>query len=802
MAITRLARNPMATSEVAAGETVRVRGLVQGVGFRPTVWRLATECGLDGEVWNDGDGVVIRIWGESGVRQRLLDRLIHEPPPLARIDALVRETIGEPPPAPGFHIVASRGGGVRTGVVPDAATCAACLAEIRDPADRRHGYAFTNCTHCGPRLTIVQAIPYDRANTSMAAFAMCPRCRSEYDDPGDRRFHAQPNACPDCGPRLWLETAGGTAVAATDTMAAVRGLLADGAIVAVKGLGGFHLAVDARDETAVARLRARKRRHHKPFALMARDVAVIRRYCTVSETEVELLASAAAPVVILEADGPGTLAAAVAPGHRTLGFMFPYAPLHHLLLAGLDHPLVLTSANQSEEPQCTDNDEARSRLAAVADYCLMHDRPIASRVDDSVARVMAGVAHLLRRARGYAPAPIALPAGFEAAPPVLAMGGELKNAFCLVRDGAAIVSQHMGDLANAATYADYRRNLARYAELFDHRPAFVAVDRHPDYLAGKLGSDYAAREGLPVTTVQHHHAHLAACMADNGVPIGAGPVLGVALDGLGYGDDGTVWGGEWLLADYRGYVRLARFAHVPLIGGEQAVREPWRLAYAHIVAALGWPAFQRDYKRLPLCAALRERPLATLDAMIARGLNCPVTSSCGRLFDAVAAAVGLCRDSAGYEGQAAIELEASIDAETWADTDDGYPFAVSDVDGLTVLDAAPLWSVLLDDLARGTSPAVIAARFHRGLAAAVVSLTLELRRCPELPDRAPVALSGGVFQNRRLFEAVVDELDAQGLRVLFHRQVPANDGGLSLGQAAVAGARALMPTADGVSSCV
>ncbi len=781
---------------------MRVRGLVQGVGFRPTVWRLATDCGLDGEVWNDGEGVVIRVWGDAGARQRLIDRLIREPPPLARIDALVREPVVGPPPAPGFHIVASRGGAVNTGVAPDAATCAACLAEIDDPADRRHGYAFTNCTHCGPRLTIVYRIPYDRANTSMGGFAMCRRCRAEYEDSGNRRFHAQPNACPACGPRLWLERADGTVVAAANPVAAVGALLAEGAIVAVKGLGGFHLAVNACDENAVARLRARKHRHRKPFALMARDVAVVQRYCTVSEAECALLSGASAPVVILDAVGAGTLAASVAPGQRTLGFMLPYTPLHHLLLAGLDHPLVMTSGNLSEEPQCTDNDEARSRLGSVTDYYLMHDRPIAGRVDDSVARVMAGAVRPLRRARGYAPAPIALPAGFGGAPSVLAMGGELKNTFCLLCDGTAIVSQHVGDLADAATYSDYRRNLTLYGELYHHCPAQIAIDRHPDYLASKLGRDHAERSGLPLVAVQHHHAHIAACMADSGISLDGGPVLGVVLDGLGYGDDGTVWGGEWLLADYRGYARLARFAHVPLIGGERAIREPWRLLYAHIRAALGWSSFQRNYGRLPLCAALRERPLATLDSMIARGLNCPATSSCGRLFDAVAAAVGICGDRVGYEAQAAIELEASIDAATWAAKDDGYPFAVGEAGGFPVLDPTPLWPALLDDLARGRSRAEIAARFHRGLAAAVVSLTVALAQRLERPNRVPVALSGGVFQNRYLFEAVSDGLGARGLCVLGHRQVPANDGGLSLGQAAVAGARALASATDGVSSCV
>jgi hydrogenase maturation protein HypF len=771
-----------------AGEAIRVRGLVQGVGFRPHAWRLARDCGLAGEVRNDAEGVLVRIWGEASARQRFFARLRTEAPPLARIDTLEISPLDAAPP-PGFRIAASHPGAARTGVVPDAATCPACRADVCDPESRRHRYAFTNCTHCGPRLSIVRAIPYDRARTSMADFVMCPGCQAEYDDPGDRRFHAQPNACPACGPQLWLES---TSRAGADPISAARWLLAAGEIVAIKGIGGFHLAVDATDAAAVQRLRARKHRFDKPFALMALAVEVIRRYCEVSEDEQALLESAAAPILILDASGPERVASGVAPGQRTLGFMLPYTPLHHHLLEGLDRPIVLTSGNRSEEPQVTDNEDARIRLSGIADHLLMHDRAIVNRLDDSVARIIDGAPRLLRRARGYAPAPLPLPNGFAATPPLLAMGGELKNTFCLVQDGSATLSQHIGDLEDAATFEDYRRNLELYRHLLDHVPEIVVVDRHPDYLSTKLGRELAAAAGLPVIVVQHHHAHIAACMAENDVPLQAGPVLGVALDGLGYGADGTIWGGEFLLADYHGFARLGNFRPVPMPGGAQAIREPWRNAYAQIRAALGFDRFEREFGDLELCADLQRRPLATLEAMLTRGLNCPLASSCGRLFDAVAAALGIRRERATYEGQAAIELEALIDDAALRAAGHGYPFALTAEDGRTVLDSAPMWPALLHDLTQATARAVIAARFHCGLAQAIVELVDALGH--QRFDR--VALSGGSFQNRVLFERVSAGLRARGFAVLSHRRVPAGDGGLALGQAAIAAARALASRTD------
>ncbi len=793
-------------SERTESRAIRVRGLVQGVGFRPTVWRLARDGGLAGYVCNDAEGVLIHASGPPDALDRFTLRLRDESPPLARVDAIESAVCDDAVPDDVFRIIESRAGRVRTGIVADAATCPACAAETLDPADRRHGYAFTNCTHCGPRLSIVRSIPYDRAHTSMAAFPMCPDCQAEYDHPADRRFHAQPNACAECGPRVALSRCRSgrrpriyesrpAAAPTEDPVGTAATLIRAGAIVAVKGLGGFHLACDATDDHAVTRLRARKRRYDKPFALMARNLDTMRQYVEVDAEAEALLTSPAAPIVILPARGE-PLADGVAPNQRTLGFMLPYTPLHHLLMAQLERPIVLTSGNISDEPQCTGNDEARERLDGIADYVLDHNRDIVNRVDDSVARVMDGVLRLMRRARGFAPAPLPLPTGFENAPPVLAFGGELKNTFCLIKDGQAILSQHMGDLENAAAFADYRRNLELYRALYEHHPAVLAVDRHPEYLSSKLGRERAAREALPLETVQHHHAHIAACMADNNIALGTGPVLGIALDGLGYGDNGTIWGGEFLLADYCGYERVACFEPVPMIGGTRAIHEPWRNAYAHL-RGLGWRQVAAHYKKLPIIRLLERQPLATLDAMIARNINAPLTSSCGRLFDAVAAAIGIHPGQVSYEGQAAIEMEACVDEKALKAA--GYQFDVGRISPKGVIgptdqiNSAPMWRALLDDVANGVPAPVIAARFHRGLADAIVTLAAHLSAANDVDT---VALSGGVFQNRLVFESVAAGLRARGLDVLSHRQVPANDGGLALGQAAVAAARTL----DGVSS--
>jgi hydrogenase maturation protein HypF len=775
---------------VMSGEEIRVRGLVQGVGFRPAVWRLARDCGLIGEVWNDAEGVLIRAWGEPAALARFLDRLHKEPPPLARIDRVEHRPLAGSARSREFLIVPSRGGAVRTGVVPDAATCAHCRSEVFDPRDRRYRYPFTNCTHCGPRLTIVRAIPYDRGNTSMDVFPMCPNCRAEYEDPGDRRFHAQPNACPVCGPRMWLENAPGVAQQpppGQDVIALAAQLIKQGAILAVKGLGGFHLACDATDAEAVARLRQRKHRFRKAFALMARDLDMVRRYARIAPQEQALLQDSAAPIVILDALAHNGLAPQVAPGQNGFGFMLPYTPLHHLLLARFDHPIVLTSGNRSDEPQCTDNQEARHRLSGLADYWLLHDRDILNRLDDSVLRVMDGRSRFLRRARGFAPAPLRLPAGFQPSPPVLAMGGELKNSFCLLAHGQATLSQHIGDLEDAATHRDYRRNLDLYRRLFEFAPAVIAVDSHPNYLSSQWGREWAHAEGLVLAEVQHHHAHIAGCMAEHRLPPDTGPVLGIALDGLGYGEDGTIWGAEFLRADYREFQRLAHFRPVAMLGGSQAIREPWRNSFAYLASLFGWNRFVDAYPGLELSRFLRAKPVAALLAMLEKGINSPRASSAGRLFDAVAAAIGICRATASHEGQAAMELEALAEA-SWELEAGAYPHEIVEAGAIPMLQWRPLWVALLDDLCADTAPSVMAVRFHRGLISGVSEMAERLCRRDGLDT---VVLGGGVFQNRLLLEGVCRRLRSRELEVLSPELVPANDGGLALGQAVVAAARTL-----------
>jgi len=779
------------------GECIRVTGVVQGVGFRPTVWRLARECGLVGRVWNDTEGVSIHVWGSPESLEILVQRLQAEPPPLSRIEKIARTLLDDTGEVPAeFLIVASREGEVRTGVAADAATCPECLAEVLDPGNRRYRYPFTNCTHCGPRLSIVRAIPYDRANTSMAAFPMCPRCRAEYENPADRRFHAQPNACGDCGPRIWLMDAEGTTLSpdeGNDVIETAARLLRAGRIVAIKGIGGIHLACDAGNNEAVDHLRARKHRYHKALALMARDIAMVTRFAEVNETEAALLRDRAAPIVVLNAAGE-PLAAGIAPGQHTLGFMLPYTPLHHLLMRDMTRPLVLTSGNRSDEPQTTDNADAHRRLQRIADYYLLHDRDIVNRLDDSVLRVADDRPRFLRRARGYAPLPILLPAGFAEAGQLLAMGAELKNTFCLLKAGRAILSQHIGDLEDASTCRDYLHNLELYRGLFDHRPVCIAVDQHPDYLSTRLGREQAQADGLQLVEVQHHHAHIAACLAEHAMPLDTRAVLGVVLDGLGFGEDGSFWGGEFLLADYTAFRRLARFRPVPMPGGAQAMREPWRNTWAHLHAAFGWEQVREHCPDLDIVRSLEAKPLTGLQAMTGKGLNSPMASSCGRLFDAVAAAIGVCRERVSHEGQAAMELESLAAPEFHGEAGNGYPYELRDGE-LRTLEWRRLWEALLDDLRMGIAPATIAARFHRGLVCAVAETAVAL--CQE-SGLDTVVLGGGVFQNRLLLEGVIGALKQAGVQVLSPGKVPANDGGLALGQAAIAAARVVRPPGEGL----
>ena len=794
-----------------------VRGVVQGVGFRPFVYRLATEHSLPGWVLNSTEGVVIEVEGSEAALAAFQHDLVARKPPLAVIER-VEATLLPPLGYTAFAIESSSQADPAGFVLvsPDIATCPDCLRELLDPADRRYRYAFTNCTNCGPRFTIVRDIPYDRPKTTMAGFPLCPDCAREYHDPADRRFHAQPVACPICGPRVWLVPSAGADAAldealrspfsGADPILAAQGLLATGRILAIKGLGGFHLACDAANDAAVGLLRRRKGRVDKPFALMCRDMAAVKTLCHVAEGERELLESPQRPIVLLRRRPDAPVSPLVAPGSRTLGIMLPYTPLHHLLLAGpVQSPgaraqapiLVMTSGNFSEEPIATDNQEAQERLSSLADAFLMHDRPIHMRCDDSVTRLFRGKEMVLRRSRGYAPFPVRLPFTVDQ---VLAVGGELKNTFCLTRDNYAFLSQHIGDLENAETLASFEQGVAHFRHLFRVEPQIIAHDLHPDYLSTKwaLGAagapDSAFRMphagfGNPpsLVAVQHHHAHMAACMAENGLNQ---RVIGVSWDGTGYGTDGAIWGGEFLVGDYHGFARAAHFKYVPLPGGEAAIRRPYRTALSHLVNAYGEDAWRLG---LPFMAQLDPTELAVIRHQIATGLNSPLTSSAGRLFDAVSALLGI-RGTVNYEGQAAIELEletgAAASETPGTRSDDPYSLNLqlqlqlqSPLSCPYILDPAPIIRAVVADLQGGVPIPVISGRFHASMAVLIAEICGIIGRREGVDA---VCLSGGVFQNMLLLERTVTLLEQAGFHVYTHHQVPANDGGLALGQAVVA----------------
>jgi hydrogenase maturation protein HypF len=789
---------------------IRVEGIVQGVGFRPFVYSLATGLGLGGLVGNDVDGVFAEVEGPPAAVGEFLRRLAAEAPPLASIERITTSAM-TPAGAASFEIAASGPDGRRrTLVAADTATCADCLRELADPADRRYRYPFINCTNCGPRFTIVRDVPYDRPLTTMAGFAMCDLCSAEYHHPADRRYHAQPTCCPACGPRLVLLAAagsphvagplpGGGEPLAGDPLAGAAGLLRDGRIVAVKGLGGYHLAADAAGEDAVAELRARKHREDKPFAVLAADLDAARALCAVDDAAAAQLTSRARPIVLLPRLPGASVAAATAPGNRDLGIMLPYTPLHHLLIQTVGRPVVLTSGNVSDEPIAYRDEDALDRLAGIADAFLTHDRPIHVRTDDSVTRAFRGRPMSLRRSRGYVPEPVVVPGGFPR--PVLACGAELKNTFCLAKEQHAFVSHHIGDLENVETLRSFTEGVEHFRRLFDVDPRVVAYDLHPEYLSTKYALEL---DGVDLVGVQHHHAHIASCLADNGWPAERGRVIGVAFDGTGYGADGTLWGGEFLVADYAGFERAGHLAPVPLPGGQAAIRQPWRMAAAYLEAA-GLHAEPLDTGHLDV-ARRNSGQWPAVVSMARKGVNAPLTSSAGRLFDAVAALIGV-RDTINYEGQAAIELEQRADpgergayraglepvgldehaslrrtagpaaeAATGPAPESGRPFRVRGADLVRAAAA---------DLAAGVPPAVIAARFHNGVAGVVEAACLRLRDSHAL---ATVALSGGVFQNVLLLTQVVTRLESRGFTVLTHSRVPCNDGGISLGQAVITAA--------------
>jgi hydrogenase maturation protein HypF len=747
-----------------AGRRIEIRGTVQGVGFRPWVYRLAHELGVGGRVRNHARGVTIEAFGSEAALAALIARL-REPALPARVRDLVAEAI----PAEvvdDFVIEHSAAGGARAlSIPPDLATCPACARELRDGGDRRHGYAFTNCTACGPRFTIATDVPYDRPATTMAPFVMCPACQREYDDPHDRRFHAQPNACPVCGPRLALWAPDGEVIASLDPLADAAARLRRGEIVAIKGLGGFHLACDATRPATIARLRERKRRDEKPFAVMVADLAAARALATLSAAEEDLLAAPERPIVLVSRRG-ATLADGVAPGTTLVGLMLPYTPLHHLLLAAVARPLVMTSANPSDEPICADNAEAVARLGAIADALLVHDRAIATRCDDSVARVIAGQPVVLRRSRGYVPRAIAL--AHPVARPILAVGAQLKNTCCLVERDSAYLGPHVGDLASVAALGYFEQAIARLERLLAVRPEIIAHDLHPGYLSTR----YALGRPERAIAVQHHHAHVVSAMAEHGL---VGPVIGVAYDGTGWGTDGTAWGGELLLARLDGFDRLATFRPVALAGGDLAIREPWRIALALVDDAYGGAA---PLDGLALFAAVPATSIAVVRGMIRAGINAPLARGVGRFFDGLGA-LGLGRARASYEGQLAVAWNVAA-----ADGDHGrYPFEVTAAEGLATLDLRPLVRAAVDDLRAAVAPALVSARFHDTLIAATAE---RVRAAVAVHGRLPIMLTGGAFQNPRLAEGLGRAL--ADLPVYLHGEVPPGDGGLALGQALVADA--------------
>ena len=751
---------------------IRVSGIVQGVGFRPYVYRLALEQRLAGTIRNTSAGVTIEVEGPAASVEQFLARLPAEAPALARITGIDVRSLalnGED----GFRILASRDGEpMHTLISPDVAICDDCLREMLDPADRRHYYPFINCTNCGPRFTIVRDIPYDRPRTSMAVFPMCPACRAEYEDPLNRRFHAQPNACWDCGPRLELWDAEGKAVATDDAVGEAVALLQAGEIVAVKGLGGFHLAADATSHEAVMLLRERKHRVEKPFAVMVPDVAAAERFCELDAAGSEILTSRERPIVLLRAKWPTAIAECVAPGNAYLGVFLPYTPLHHLLFErGKFAALVMTSGNVSEEPIAIDNREAVRRLNGLADRFLVHNRDILLRCDDSVVRPLGGRVRQLRRSRGYVPVPVFLD---EELPPILAAGGELKNTICLARGNQAFLSQHVGDLENLESYGFFLEAVEHLERILEITPEIIAYDLHPDYFSTKWALE---QPGARLVGVQHHHAHVAACMAENHLH---GKVIGFALDGTGYGTDGRIWGGEVLLADFSGFERVARLGYVPLAGGAATIREPWRMAVAYLAHHFGREFLDR---RIPFLREIDGVSLELVLRMMNRKLNSPLTSSCGRLFDAVAA-LACIRSRVNYEAQAAIELEM---AALGSKEEGVYPMGLVPEGAGWMIDTLPLFEALLDDLERRVPVGAVSRRFHNGLVEVFSRLARLVRDRSGLRQ---VCLSGGTFQNVLLHEGLRGALEAEGFEVFTHAEVPAGDGGLSLGQAMVAAHRA------------
>ncbi len=769
---------------------ISIRGVVQGVGFRPFVYSLASRYNLKGWIFNSSEAVKIEIEGPSRAIKLFKQALESETPPLAHIENI---SISFHQPS-GHKIFEIRHSIAEEGkyqlISPDIATCQNCLNEILDLQDRRYRYPFTNCTNCGPRFTIIDGIPYDRAKTTMRQFQMCPQCQAEYDNPLNRRFHAQPNACPNCGPVVKLVNASGDIISCSDPVLRASQLLEKGKIIAVKGLGGFLLACNANDESAITTLRQRKHRPYKPFAIMVKDLNEAREYCNISKEEEILLSSAQSPIVLIKWKKFSPIAKEVAPHQKYLGIMLPYTPLHHILVRDTGFPIVMTSGNLSEEPIAKDNDEALRRLTGIADYFLLHNRDIYSRYDDSVAIVERETVQLVRRARGYAPYPIHLK--FQARQ-LLACGAEIKNTFCLTRDSYAFVSQHIGDMENIETLEHFTTTISLYEHLFNIHPEIIAHDLHPDYMSSRYARDLGD-SGINTIGIQHHHAHIASCMADNSIE---SPVIGVVLDGTGWGPDGNIWGGEFMVADYNSFNRIGHLEYLPLPGGDAATKRPYRITVAYLLKLLGENVlekaislsqsikYQEKGNREPhttLSSIINNTEINIIRSQIERELNSPLTSSMGRLFDAVSALIGI-REIVDYEGQAAIELEMAAYDGNYCNTTASYPYELLEDSNMIIVRLSKLFSAILEDMDKRISQAMISIKFHNTIA------DIASKMCNLISIRTgikQVALTGGVFQNRLLLQKTVNLLEKDNFKVLTHKQVPCNDGGISLGQAVIA----------------
>lgn len=748
---------------------ISVRGVVQGVGFRPFVYQLAVRHSLKGWVLNTSGDVKIEVEGERESHEKFLIELKAQAPPMARIDNITTNSETSPAGYSRFEIRPSLAEPDEYQLVsPDIATCDACKSELFSPQDRRFRYPFTNCTNCGPRFTIIEDIPYDRPLTTMRSFKMCPDCQREYDDPSNRRFHAQPNACPKCGPSLQLLSGEGTIIACDDVLTFASQLIKQGKILAIKGLGGFHLACDATSVKAVQLLRERKKRPFKPLAVMLPTIEEVKKHCQVSAEEEKLLLSPECPIVLLKWREGSSVSPKVGPKLKYLGVMLPYTPLHHILLREIGRPLVMTSGNISEEPIAKDNDEAVRRLNGIADLFIVHNREIYARYDDSVAIVEKDRPVLVRRARGYAPYPIHLP--FEAKE-ILGCGGELKNTFCFTKDNYAFISQHIGDMENLETLEHFENTIELYKKLFRLQPRILAYDLHPEYLSTKYAKEFDSQ--FTLVGVQHHHAHIVSCMVENGVQE---PVIGVAFDGTGYGSDGAIWGGEFLLADYKGFKRLGYFEYVPMPGGAAAIERPYRMALFYLYTLLGEGILN---EKLPFLKEIDPYEKEVIKRQIEQKINSPLTSSCGRLFDGVSALFGL-RGKIDYEAQAAVELEMAVNDESEKTS---YPFSIVEQAGTKVVKLKSLFEAIIRDIENQAPAGKISMKFHNTVSRMVVDMCRLIAREAGVNK---VALSGGVFQNRLLFRLVTSALEEAGFKVYTHSRVPTNDGGISLGQAVIA----------------